>query len=283
MSGTADKQKWDMKLYMPLLLVMCAIIALYYPFLQDLIVDWDTNDDYSHGYFIPFISLYMIYSIREKLVQQPIRPVNSGLLLFSAGLAILIVAKIGSEFFLQRSSFIVVLLGAVLFFLGGKLFRLLFLPIIYLIFMIPLPAIIWNKIAFPMQLFGSYLTEHVIRFLGIPIYREGNVLHLVETTLEVVAACSGLRSLMTMFALAGLLAFISVLPTWKKYLLFFSAAPVAIVANIFRLSGTALLASKYGSDVAHGFLHDFSGLVVFALGFTMLISVNTLLSKTTKT
>lgn len=280
MSGVTDIQKLDLKLYTPLLLVLCAVVALYIPFLQQLVDAWNTNDDYSHGYFIPFISIYMIFSIRHTLKQQAIRPVNSGILLIIAGLAMLVVAKIGSEFFLQRTSLIVVLLGCVLFLLGGSYFKLLFVPILYLIFMIPLPAIIWNKIAFPMQLFGSFLTEHVIRFLGIPIYREGNVLHLVETTLEVVEACSGLRSLMTMFALAGLLAFISSMQTWKKYLLFCSAAPVAIAANIFRLSGTALLASKYGSDVAHGFLHDFSGLVVFALGFTMLISINTLLNKT---
>lgn len=275
-----DTLKWDFKLYAPLLLILCAITVLYFPFLKTLVAAWEVNEDYSHGYFIPFISVFMIYTIRGRLSIQAVQPINSGILLILLGLSLLIVAKVGSEFFLQRISLIVVLLGCVLFLLGKNYFKQLLLPLLYLIFMIPIPGIIWNKIAFPMQLFGSYLTEQVVRLLGIPIFREGNVLHLVETSLEVVAACSGLRSLMTMFALAGLLAFISSLSTWKKWVLFFSAAPVAIIANIFRLSGTALLASRYGSEVAHGFLHDFSGLVVFGLGLTLLICINTLLSKT---
>ena len=130
-----------------------------------------------------------------------------------------------------------------------------------------------------MQLFGSYLTEQVVRFIGIPIFREGNVLHLAETTLEVVAACSGLRSLVTMFALAGALTFFSPLSTSRKWVLFFAAAPIAIFANIVRLTGTAMLASIYGGDVAQGFLHDFSGIVVFVLGLALLVGTNALLAK----
>ena len=133
-----------------------------------------------------------------------------------------------------------------------------------------------------MQLFASGFTENIVYSLGIPIFREGNVLHLAETTLEVVAACSGLRSLMTMFALSAALAFMSSMPRWKKWLLFFSAAPIAVIANITRLTGTAILASRYGSDVAQGFLHDFSGLVVFGLGLGLMIGVSTLLTKTWK-
>jgi len=206
-------------------------------------------------------------------------PAISGIFLILFGLMILIIAKIGAEFFLQRFSLIVVLLGVVYFLCGPAYLKKLAFPILYLVFMIPLPAIIWNKIAFPMQLFGSYLTEQVVYSIGIPIYREGNVLHLAETTLEVVAACSGLRSLVTMFALSGALAFFSNLSTFRKWLLFFAAAPIAIFANIIRLTATAILASIYGSEVAHGFLHDFSGILIFVLGLSMLVGVNALLSR----
>ena len=153
------------------------------------------------------------------------------------------------------------------------------LPILYLVFMIPLPAIIWNKIAFHMQLFGSYLTEQVVVLMGIPIFREGNVLHLANTTLEVVDACSGLRSLTTLFALSAVFAILSSHSTFQKWILFLAAAPIAIFANIVRLSATALLASKYGGDVAQGFLHDFSGLVVFAVGIILLVTVSNMLKK----
>jgi len=272
-------KRWDPMSFALMGTVLLAIFFLYLPFLQTLLGDWGTDDNYSHGYFIPAITAYMIYSLRKDLARIPLNPNISGIFLILFGLMILIIAKIGSEFFLQRFSLIVVLLGVVHFLCGPAYLKKMALPILYLIFMIPLPAIIWNKIAFPMQLFGSYLTEQVIHFTGIPIFREGNVLHLTETTLEVVAACSGLRSLVTMFALGGALTFFSSLSTIRKWVLFFAAAPIAIFANIVRLTGTAILASIYGSDVAQGFLHDFSGIVVFVLGLALLVGTNALLAK----
>ena len=259
--------------------VLLALGLLYFPILQNLAHDWNTNDNYSHGYFIPILSAYIIYTLKDELKKLPIHTSIGGLVLLIAGLAQLIVAKAGSEFFLQRTSLIPVLAGIVLFCLGFAFFKKLFLPIIYLIFMIPLPAIIWNKIAFPMQLFGSYLTEKIVVLMGIPIFREGNVLHLTNTTLEVVDACSGLRSLTTLFALSAVFAILSSHTTFQKWILFLAAAPIAIFANIVRLSATALLASKYGGDVAQGFLHDFSGLVVFAVGIVLLVTVSNIIKR----
>ncbi len=260
-----------------LCLALLALVVLYLPFFTTLVGEWEHNANYSHGYFIPFISLFMVYSLRDRLAKEPISGSWLGLLLLVPGLLLLLAGKIGSEFFVQRFSFLFCLMGIVLLLAGRRMAVVLLAPVAYLFFMIPLPAIIWNKLAFPLQLFGSALTENVIRLLGIPVFREGNVLHLVETSLEVVAACSGLRSLVTMFALAALLAFLSNMCLWKRFLLFFCAAPVAIIANIVRLSGTALLASKYGAVVAQGFLHDFSGMVVFAIGLGLLFAVSALL------
>jgi exosortase len=253
------------------LVLLAALVGLYYPVLTYLVHDWSTNDNYSHGFFIPLISGYMVYALREELGRITVRPANWGLLVLLAGLGQLYVARVGSEYFLQRTSLILVLLGMVLFLWGRELTKKLLLPIGYLLFMVPIPAIIWNKIAFPMQLFSSAVTERVIQAIGLPVFREGNVLHLAQTTLEVVDACSGLRSLTTMFALAAALAWFSDFATWKKWLLFFTAAPVAIFANIVRLTATAGLASVYGEKVAQGFLHDFSGLFTFVFGLALLI------------
>jgi exosortase len=260
--------------------VLIALTWLYLPFLRNLVADWGTNENYSHGYFIPFLTIYFIYSIRDQLSRLEIKPVNSGLIVLLLGLAQLILGKIGSEFFTQRTSLIIVFYGLILFFLGWEFFKKLFFPFLYLIFMIPLPAIIWNKIAFPLQLFSSYLTEKVVSFLGIPIYREGNIIHLAQTTLEVVAACSGLRSLITMFALSAALAFLSTLSFPRKLILFLAAAPIAIFANMIRLTATAIMATRIGAEAAQGFLHESSGIVVFLLGLSLLIGVNWLLNKT---
>ena len=260
-----------------ILLPLAALVGLYFPVLTSLVHDWSTNDNYSHGFFIPLISGYMVYALREELGRIAVRPANWGFIVLLAGLGQLYVARVGSEYFLQRTSLILVLLGMVLFLWGRELTKKLLLPIGYLLFMVPIPAIIWNKIAFPMQLFSSAVTERVIQAIGIPVFREGNVLHLAQTTLEVVDACSGLRSLTTMFALAAALAWFSDFASWKKWLLFFTAAPVAIFANIVRLTATAGLASFYGEKVAQGFLHDFSGLFTFVFGLTLLVLTSKIL------
>ncbi|MBT6339269.1 MAG: exosortase/archaeosortase family protein [Desulfobacula sp.] len=259
-------------------LIAITLIPLYYQVFIDLINDWSSNDNYSHGYFIPFISIYMIYSIRSELSNIKIKPQNLGLLLLITGLAQLLIGKIGSEFFVQRTSIVTVLFGLTLFFGGLSLTKKMLIPIFYLILMIPLPAIIWNRIAFPMQLFSSALTEKVIQLTGIAVFREGNILHLAQTTLEVVDACSGLRSLTIMFALSAVIAWFATCSTKKKWIIFATAAPIAVLLNITRLTFTAMLASKYGSDVAQGFLHEFSGLVTFALGLTVLVIISKILS-----
>ncbi len=265
-----------------LIVVLSAFLGLYFHVILEMTDVWRTNDNYSHGFFIPLISIYMIYGIRHNISRVSINPSNIGLLLIVIGLGQLYVASVGSEYFLQRTSMIIVLFGVSIFLWGFKVTQLLLLPIAYLIFMVPLPAIVWNKIAFPLQLFSSACTESAVRMFGIPIFREGNVLHLAQTTLEVIDACSGLRSLNTMFALSTALAWFSTFATWKKWILFLSAAPIAIFANIIRLTLTAFLASKYGEQAAQGFLHEFSGLFTFVFGLALLVLVNIFLGRSRK-
>jgi exosortase len=259
--------------------LLLAFLALYYPFIQTLVRDWDTNDNYSQGYFIPFVSAFMIWWMREELAAVELKPSNWGIALIALGLLQLFISKVGSEYFLQRISMILVLFGTSLFLFGRRWTRVIWLPLVYLIFMIPLPAIIWNRIAFPMQLFASALTEDVVQLIGIPILREGNVLHLAQTSLEVVDACSGLRSLVNILGLAVGLGFLMNKEAWKRWALFLAAFPIAIVVNIIRLSGTAVLASRYGGDMARGFLHDFSGWLVFVAGIGLLLLVQSGLGK----
>jgi exosortase len=266
-------------LHLQITILFLAFLALYYPFIQTLVQDWDTNDNYSQGYFIPFVAAFMIWWMREELAAIELKPSSWGIALIVLGLFQLFIAKVGSEYFLQRTSMIVVLFGICLFLFGGRLTKAVWLPLAYLVFMIPLPAIIWNRIAFPLQLFASALTEDVVQLIGIPIFREGNVLHLAQTSLEVVDACSGLRSLVNILGLAVGLGFLMNKEAWKRWALFLSAFPIAIIVNIIRLSATAVLASLYGGEVARGFLHDFSGWLVFVAGIALLIGVQGVLNK----
>ncbi len=258
-------------------LIGLSFFILYYPVFLKLIQDWENDADYSHGYFIPFIAGYMVWVLKDELKEIEWTPNNWGLVIIFLGLAQLIVSWVGSEYFLQGSSMILVLLGIVLFMLGSRAAKKLILPIAYLIFMIPLPAILWNQAAFPLALFASKVSSNLIQGIGISVLREGNILTLPNITLQVAEACSGLRSLVTLLALSAVLAFLSQHGRGKKWILFLSAVPVALACNIFRLTGTAVLARYFGAPVAHGFIHEFSGWVVFVLGLLLLLGIHFLL------
>ena len=258
---------------------LSAFGVLYHNVISKMVSVWLRDDNYSHGFFIPIIAAYLIWSNRQELSKANISPANSGLLLLCGSILFYGLANIGAELFSMRASMIMILLSTAVFVFGWFITRQIFLPILYLLFMIPFPAIIWDKIAFPLKLFATKIAVDVIQLIGIPVFGEGNIIHLSNTTLEVVDACSGLRSLISLLALSAAFALISDLLKWKKILLFLSAVPIAVALNIVRLTITAILAQYYGAQVADGFLHDMSGILVFIVALFFILLEYQLLSK----
>jgi exosortase len=199
-----------------------------------------------------------------------------GLLTVAAGLLLLVMGKLGSEFFLTRISFIGTLSGTVLFLLGAKHLRILAFPLAFLLLMIPLPAIVFNQIAFPLQLLASRFGESVVGLAGVPVLREGNVIVLASTTLEVAEACSGIRSLVSLLTLGILFGYFTDSRSGVRILLALVTIPIAIITNGLRVAGTGIAAHHYGAAVAEGFFHTFSGWLVFLTATVILLAVGRL-------
>jgi len=253
-------------------------IILYLRVFNDLLYDWLNNPDYSHGFLIPIMALYIAWSKRDILERIHPAPSGWGLAVLLVGIGQYILGNIGAEHFLQSTSMIIVILGIVLFLRGWRTMRIILAPSLFLIFMIPLPAIIWNKFAFGLKLFATKIAVVFMQAMGLVVLREGNVLTLPATTLEVVDACSGLRSLISLAALSTMFGLLSLFSLWKKWLLFILVVPVAIASNIIRLIVITVFAEKFGIDITSGISHTVLGIFVFCIGLVLVWGVYKILS-----
>lgn len=236
---------------------------------------WD-DPNYSHGLLIPFLSIYLLREKTAELLAARRQPCLPGMLVVIGALLLFILGYVGAEFFSKRLSLILLLYGSVLFLEGSAIASIASFPIGVLFFAVPLPYILYNAIAFPLKLVASQIAVWFIALMGMPVFREGNVITLPHTTLEVVDACSGIRSLMTLFTLAFLLGYFHHKRIWKRLLVIALAAPIAVFANAARVTMTGIL-TQYDAGWGHGTLHDMTGWVVFVLSFVLLTGASFLL------
>lgn len=246
--------------------------GLYGDALSHLARQWWQNPDYSHGPLVVLLSAYLVWERRERLRQLADRPSGLGLVFLAGGVLLFLLGHLAAELFTMRVSLLVVLGGLVLYLMGQRHLRTLAFPLLYLMFMIPPPTLVSNAVTFPLQLFAARTATTALELLGIPVLREGNVIALASTTLEVVEACSGIRSLITLLALAAAYGYFTQPHRWRRGLLFLAAVPIAIVANAGRVAGTGALAHVFGAEVAQGFFHGFSGWVVFVAALILLFA-----------
>lgn len=298
MSVLATKRYWRA------LAIISAILFTYAAVLVKLSINWWSDENYSHGLLVPVIIGYILWLQRDKLAAEPARPspwlggITVGLALFALWIGVA-----GAELYSQRMSLVLLLAGTVVYFWGAWFLRLVWVPLMLLILAIPIPAIIFNKIAFPLQLFASRCAVWSMSVLGIPVLRQGNVIELKPLNsfdtkkLEVVEACSGIRSLMTLVTLAVVFAYFTHPRSddgsgkggrfgwlrsygfWRSTILVFSAIPIAILTNASRVSGTGILAHYYGTKIADGFFHSFSGWAIYIVAFLLLFGVGWILDR----
>lgn len=297
--------------------ISAALVFTYASVFVKLGHDWWNDENYSHGLLIPLIIGYLLWSQRERFARVTQRPATIwGLAAVTMALFALWAGTAGAELFTQRTSLVLMLAGTIVYFWGFNLLRLLLVPLFLLLLAIPIPSIIFNKIAFPLQLFASRCAVWAMAVFDIPVLRQGNVIELMplgarETKkLEVVEACSGIRSLMTLVTLAVVFAYFthprggdsdttgklntcqslrasigsafSQMKTygfWRSTIIVLSAIPIAIFTNALRVSGTGILARYYGTRIADGFFHSFSGWVIYVVAFLLLFGVGWILDR----
>jgi exosortase len=253
--------------------------VLYADVIAKLIRDWATDDNYSHGFLVPPLAAYFVWQRRRQLAAALRQPAWWGLGVIGVAVLMLIAGTLGAELFVSRASILMLIAGTVLYVLGPNHLRIAAFPIAFLALMIPLPAIIFNQIAFPLQLFASRVGEVALGAAGVPVLREGNVITLPTVTLEVAEACSGIRSLVSLLTLAIVIGQFSEPRRWIRVALAATAVPVAIAANAARVAGTGIAAHYVGASAAEGFLHTFSGWLVFVVALALLLGTHRVLAR----
>jgi exosortase D (VPLPA-CTERM-specific) len=224
---------------------------------------WSTEEEYSHGFIIPLVSVYILWQKRAYLSTLPLRPGPWGLLLVILGLAALFVGELAALFILIQYALVVVLLGLVWTFAGTRVTRAVAVPVLFLLFAVPLPWFIDSDLSGELQLISSQLGVGVIRLFDVPVYLQGNVIDLGTYQLQVAEACSGLRYLYPLMSFGFICVYLWKAPLWKKVVAFASTIPITIFLNSLRIGIIGFLVDNFGISHAEGFLHFFEGWIIF--------------------
>jgi exosortase len=245
-------------------------LLLYASVMKLLVLQWWTDADYGHGLFVPLFSGYILWRERERWTRIEIKPTNFGFVVMIGAIGLLLLGSLGAEMFISRFSLLVLLVGIILFLGGWRMLRAVSFPLGYLMWMIPIPVIIYNQITFPLQLIASRLATSCLELAQVPVLRDGNILILSNYSLEVVEACSGIRSLVTLMALAVAYGYLVSPRRWVRYVLAALMVPIAVLTNAIRIMGAGILARHFGPAAAEGFLHEFSGWAIFLVALLLM-------------
>ena len=264
--------------WLPICVFTALLLLLFAPVLVSMATEWWTDEDMGHGMFVPVIAIWVTWQNRNELSKLPVKSNYWGFLFLLWGGLQLIIATLGVELFLARTAFIVSLVGVILAVWGMPMLRALAFPLFLLVFMIRIPAIIYNQITFPLQLFASSVAEVTLSLIGIPVFREGNILELPSQRLSVVEACSGIRSLLSLTFLSLVYGYFFEQKGWLRVVLFFSTVPIAIGANAFRVTLTGVL-SEFKRELVEGFFHAAEGWLIFMIALVLLVFLHQVINR----
>jgi exosortase len=249
------------------------LIVANFPILRHLVEQWATDEDFSHGFIVPVVACYIAWRKREEILRMELKPSWWGFPVMLWGVTQCYLGLLGAELFLQRSSILIALLGMVILIGGAPLVRVLLFPLLLLPFMIPLPTVIYNEITFKLQILASVVAESTLNLIGIPVYRDGNILHLASQDLSVAEACSGIRGLLSLTFFSLVYAYFFDKKVWMRWALLFGTIPLCILANSARVTITGIL-SEINTDYAKGAFHEAEGYVIYVADLILLVGLH---------
>jgi exosortase len=259
--------------------VVAGLAALYFRPFVDLVGIWFVDGNVSHSFLLLPVMLYLVWQRRGRLAATERHPSSIGLVVVIVSLGALLLGTAGVEFFIMRTSAVGVIAGSILFLAGWRWLRILAFPLALSFLVIPIPPVIFFQMTFPLQVMASKVGVAALRAFEIPVYREGNVIWLAHTALEVTEACSGIRSLLSLFSVALLYAYFSESRFLARAVITLSSVPIAILANGIRIAGTGLAAHYIGPETATGFFHAFQGWMMYIVSLAMLMAVAAVVKK----
>jgi exosortase len=259
----------------PVCLLGALLVLLYHGIAVKLVTDWYDLPDFSHGFLIPFFAAFLLWDNRNALRSTRLEPTWAGITLVFLGLFELLLGRLGADLFLQRTSFVILVAGLIWTLLGRPMLGRVKFVLFVLLLAIPLPTILFNQITFPLQLLASRFASDLLQLAQVPVLQEGNIIQLPAMPLEVAEACSGIRSLMSLFTVAVIYGYFLERATWRRVVLALSALPIAVAANVARIFGTGMCVQYWDPEKAMGFFHEFSGWLMFlvSLGCLYLVHV----------
>jgi exosortase len=271
--GAQAHSGWSVE-WGPMIVLAALLVVLYHGIAVKLVTDWYELPDFSHGFLIPFFAAFLIWDNRNEFRRTPIKPSWAGTALVVLGLFALLLGRLGADLFFQRTSFVILAAGIVWTLLGRPVLRRSAFVLFVILLAIPLPTIVFNQITFPLQLLASRCASELLPIAGVPVLRDGNIIQLPAMPLEVAEACSGIRSLMSLFTVAVIYGYFLERATWRRVVLALSALPIAVAANVARIFGTGLCVQYWDPVKAMGFFHEFSGWLMFLVSLSCLYLVH---------
>lgn len=262
-----------------LVVALCVAVFSFQSGLAVMVDRWGGQGEYSYGYLIPLISLFLIWQKKNQLASLPLTGSWWGLVVVLFGVTAYGIGELSTLYLIVQYSFLAVIAGLTLALVGWRGLQLLLAPLGILIFMVPLPEFIFQGLSLNAQLISSNLGVEVIKLFDIPVYLEGNVIDLGAYKLQVAEACNGLRYLFPLMVVGFIMAYFFKLEMWKRIVIFMSAIPLTIIMNSFRIGVIGVTVQYWGVDAAKGFLHEFEGWIVFMVCTALLVGEMWLLSR----